>query len=217
MRNDRPRKNVRQKMSGYRLLRSLPDECARLAIFDPQYRAVLDKLKFGNEGERQKKRANLPQMTDGDIKLFVEQIQRVLKPSGYLAFWLDKFAIGSGHHLRYFDHCWSMRIVDLLCWETRRFGMGRRLRSATEYLLICQKEPTNAKETWSDHSMRDFWSEGAERARHPHAKPFELTKKIILTVTKAGDLVVDPCAGSYVALDACKETKRNFVGCDVRG
>lgn len=46
---------------GLELLRSTPDNYTKLVIFDPQYRQVLDHLKFGNEGERQKERAGLPQ------------------------------------------------------------------------------------------------------------------------------------------------------------
>jgi site-specific DNA-methyltransferase (adenine-specific) len=214
----KPQRNCRQRMDGYRMLRSLDDECARLAVVDPQYRGVLDKLNFGNEGEsRQKARADLPQMTDNDIALFVEQIERVLKPSGYLAMWTDKFSIASGHHLRYFRFCSWMRTVDLLCWETKRFGMGRRFRSATEYLLILQKEPGGAKETWHNNSIRDFWSEKSDRDAHVHAKPFELTKTLILATTKRGDLVVDPCAGSYIVLRACREIGREFLGCDLLG
>ena len=34
------------------LLRSLPNGSAALVCFDPQYRGVLDKLRFGNEGAR---------------------------------------------------------------------------------------------------------------------------------------------------------------------
>jgi hypothetical protein len=34
--------------------------CAPLVFFDPQYRGVLDMLKYGNEGARQKGRFNLP-------------------------------------------------------------------------------------------------------------------------------------------------------------
>lgn len=212
-------RNARNKMDGYRLLRSLEDESARLVIMDPQYRAVLDQMKLGNEGARQKKRADLPQMTDHDIALFVEQVERVLKPGGYLALWVDKFIIGSGHHLRYFRYCsgWQMRTVDLLCWGTERFGMGRRFRSATEYLLIAQKEPVNAKETWHNNSIRDLWSEKSDRDAHVHAKPLELTKTLIQAMTKKGDLVVDPAAGSYVSLRACRETGREFVGCDLVG
>lgn len=204
-------------MSGWTLLRSLEDECAALAVFDPQYRAVLDKLAFGNEGERQKKRAALAQMSDSDISLYAEQIERVLKPSGYMLFWLDKFSIGSGHHLKYLRHCEWMKIVDLLCWDTTRFGMGRRLRCTTEYLVVLQKMPTNARDTWSDHSIRDFCSEASDRDKHPHAKPLELTKRLITAATKPGQLVVDPCAGSFVVLDACEATGRQFVGCDLAG
>lgn len=204
-------------MDGYRLLRSLKNECAALVHFDPQYRAVLNKLSFGNEGQRQKARAELPQMSDHDIALFVEQAQRVLKPSGHLFLWLDKFAIGSGHHLRYFQFCSWLRLVDLLCWETRRFGMGRRLRCTTEYLLVVQKEPTRAKDIWRNNSIRDSWSEASDRDAHPHAKPPALLRKLIATVTHPGDLVVDPCAGSYVVLDVCRSLKRNFIGCDLMG
>lgn len=211
-------RNARQRMDGWKLLRALDDECARLVVMDPQYRAVLDKLNFGNEGAgRQKKRAALPQMTDHDISLFVEQIERVLKPSGYLALWLDKYSIASGHHLRYFQFCSWMRTVDLMCWGTDRFGMGRRLRSATEYLLIVQKEPGGAKETWHDNSIRDLQSEKSDRDAHPHAKPLGITKTLISAMTKRGDIVVDPCAGSYVVLRACRETGREFVGCDLLG
>ena len=38
------------------LLRGLTSGCTPLVFFDPQYRGVLDKLKFGNEGARQKGR-----------------------------------------------------------------------------------------------------------------------------------------------------------------
>lgn len=210
-------RNVRQKMSGYTMLRSLQDECAALAIFDPQYRAVLNKLKFGNEGARQKKRSELPQMSDYDISIFMQELERVLRPSGHIAFWMDKYTIASGHHLRYFQFCSWLRLVDMLCWDTQRFGMGRRLRCTTEYLLIIQKEPTRAKECWMDHSIRDSWSEASDREAHPHAKPAALTRRLILSTTRPGDLVVDPCAGSYMVLDVCKKTKRTFIGCDLIG
>lgn len=213
----RPQMNARQQMDGYRLLRSLKDESAALVILDPQYRAVLDKMKLGNEGARQKRRAELPQMSDHDITLFVEQAQRVLKPSGHLLMWVDKFIIASAHHLRYFNFTTWLRTVDLLCWETQRFGMGRRLRGATEYLLIVQKEPTRAKDIWKNNSIRDFCSEKSDRELHQHAKPIELTKTLILATTKRGDLVVDPCAGSYTTLRACRQIGRNFMGCDLIG
>ena len=45
--------NSAQKGDALALLRSLPNDCTPLVFFDPQYRGVMDKLKFGNEGARQ--------------------------------------------------------------------------------------------------------------------------------------------------------------------
>jgi site-specific DNA-methyltransferase (adenine-specific) len=55
--------NAVQHGDALTLLRSLPISCTPLVFFDPQYRGVMDKLKFGNEGARQKERFKLPPMT----------------------------------------------------------------------------------------------------------------------------------------------------------
>src|SRR5262249_54003606 len=53
-----------QRGDALALLRLLLEAYTPLVFFDPQHRAVLDKLKFGNEGARQKGRAGLPAMSD---------------------------------------------------------------------------------------------------------------------------------------------------------
>jgi site-specific DNA-methyltransferase (adenine-specific) len=193
----------------------LPARIARLVVFDPQYRTGLDKLKFGNEGERQKGRAALPQMDDDTIAFLLEEAERILHPSGHVAMWVDKFAIGSGQHLKYLRRCRDLRVVDLICWNKMDFGMGRRARCVSEYLVIIQKEPVRAKDVWIDHRLPDCWHEGRNPNRHPHAKPHVLTERIIRACTVKGDLVVDPCAGGYGTLDACQLTGREFIGCDI--
>jgi site-specific DNA-methyltransferase (adenine-specific) len=208
-------RNARNRMNGVQFLLSLRNEEARLAFLDPQYRSVLDQLAFGNEGTRQKERAKLPQMSDDDIAFFIEQIARVLKPSGHLLLWLDKFSIGSGHHLRYFFRTPNLQIVDLIHWNKMRFGMGRRARCVSEYLLIVQKRPVLAKSIWTDNSIRDSWAESVDPTIHPHAKPFALTERLIRATTAAGDLVIDPAAGGYGVLDVCRLTGRQFAGCDL--
>lgn len=208
-------RNVRNRISGVLFLRSLRDEEARLAIFDPQYRGIMDQMNYGNEGSRQIDRAKLPQMSDDDIAFFIEEIARVLKPSGHLMLWLDKFSIGSGHHLRYFFRTPMLQTVDLIHWNKLKFGMGRRARCVSEYLLVVQKRPIIAKGVWTDNAIRDSWVEAANPLIHPHAKPFALTERLIRATTKAGDLVIDPAAGGYGVLEACRLTKREFAGCDI--
>jgi DNA modification methylase len=33
--------------------------------------------------------------------------------------------------------------------------------------------------------------------------------------TNQGDLIVDPCAGSFVVLEVCQEANREFIGVDL--
>ncbi len=209
---DRPclaKPNCRNRLDGLVLLRSLDHASIPLVIFDPQYRDVLDKLSYGNEGARQKKRAVLPQMDYSLILDFMSEIARVLKPSGHLFMWCDKYMLCQGK----LNHV-QIPIVDLVTWKTGRFGMGYRTRRCSEYLLIMQKPPIRAKGVWADHGIRDCWDEKVEVSGHPHRKPMALQAALIAAVTQLGDTVVDPAAGSYSVMDAALSCERNFLGCD---
>ena len=207
--------NVRQKRDGVELLSEIGDRTVAAAFLDPQYRTVLDKLNFGNEGERQSARAKLRQQGDDEIAFMIEEINRVLQASGHLFLWVDKYCVSTGHHLRWLRRAKALSVVDLQAWNKMRPGMGRRFRCVTEYLVVVQKAPTRAKGIWHDHGIRDCWSEQSDRDVHPHAKPFVLTERLIRTVTKRGDLVLDPCAGGYGVLEACRASGRDFIGCDI--
>ncbi len=108
-------------------------------FFDPQYRGVLDKLKYGNEGKwRGKARCDLPQMDDDMIVHFISEIDRVLKPSGHLFMWSDKFNLCQGV-LKWFDNT-DLNLVDMITWDKMKMGMGYRTRRKSEYLIILQKK-----------------------------------------------------------------------------
>lgn len=208
------KRNERNKIDGLELLASVPAASAKLVFLDPQYRGVLDHQKYGNEGERQKGRAKLPQMTDDQIMKFVAAAARVLKPSGHLVLWADKFAIASCHHILWWDRVFTGP-VDKIIWNKIVPGMGRRARCYYEEALIFQKEPRRAKDIWTDRGIMDCWPESADRRTHPHAKPVQLIYRLIRATTKTGDLVIDPCAGGYGVLDACRTTGREFLGGDL--
>jgi site-specific DNA-methyltransferase (adenine-specific) len=207
-------RNIAQRGNALALLQSLPDCCTSLIFFDPQHRDVLDKLQYGNEGERQKGRAMLPAMTVEFIDACCRESMRVLRPSGYLMRWIDPFGLCTGQHLRVVDE--TCECVDLIAWDNLHQGMGYRSRRRGDYLLILQKPPKRAKSTWRDHKIPDRWPEKVDRKRypHPHAKPFELTRRLIGAVTQAGDLVIDPAAGSFVVMHAAQALGRDFIGCD---
>lgn len=214
--------NRRNKGDGLKLLHSLDDASIPLVMFDPQYRGVMDHLALGNEGARQGERLGLPQMPDDVIRAFAVQIARVLKPSGHVMMWVDKFILCNDPMDFYTDEVPEdgvnpLHTVDLITWDHGKFGMGFRTRRCGEYLWIAQKEPKRAKGVWTDHGIRDCWHEKVTNHDHVHRKPHELQKRLIMAVTKKGDTVVDPCAGSFSVLEAAADCGRNFLGCDLLG
>jgi site-specific DNA-methyltransferase (adenine-specific) len=209
--------DTRQQMDGFNLLSKLTSNSLPVVFFDPQYRSVLDKQSYGNEGERQKERAILPQMDIATIKAFLSQIERVLMPSGHLMLWVDKFIVCSG--MQELINGTNLQLVDMITWNKQRMGMGYRTRRVSEYLVILQKLPTRAKGIWSIHNIPDVWEEKVitSNGNHTHSKPVGLQERLIEAVTNKGDTVADPCAGSYSVLKACLNTGRHFVGCDIEG
>lgn len=207
--------NIRLKANGLELLQSLHTESIRVCFFDPQYRGVLDKLKYGNEGEKRgKKRSELPQMDENMIKSFLTEIERVLVPSGYLFLWIDKFHLVEGVKA-WFSKDSLLDTVDMIVWDKEKIGMGYRTRRRSEYLVVVQKVPRLAKNTWSLHTIPDVWAEKVIDKSHPHSKPILLQSELIKATTEEGDVVLDPAAGGFSVLMASKIAKRNFLGCDL--
>ena len=205
--------NVIQRGDALALLRFLPEAYTPLAFFDPQHRVVLDKLKFGNEGARQRGRFALPAMADEYFDSACLEIARVLRPSGYFMRWVDTFCLCEGHHLRIPHQL--IKPVDLIAWDNLRIGMGKRRRRRGDYLLVLQKPPLRAKGTRNDYNIASRWAEKVDRKTHPHIKPAGLIARLIGAVTAPGDLVVDPAAGSFIVMRVGNDMGRKFIGCDL--
>jgi site-specific DNA-methyltransferase (adenine-specific) len=91
------------------------------------------------------------------------------------------------------------------------------LRSNAEFYFLIQKYPQKGK-VFKNRSFGNVWEESVlspSKRKHPHQKPKELIKALILATTEKGDLIVDPCAGSFVVLEVCQELNRNFIGVDL--
>lgn len=107
---------------------------------------------------------------------------------------------------------------------------GTRFTNAHETLIWCSKSP-DAKYTFNydamkalneDLQMRSDWvipiCSGAERARvdgekaHSTQKPEALLHRVLLSSTKAGDVVLDPFFGSGTTGAVAKRLGRSFVG-----
>ena len=208
------KENSKNKIDGILLLNNLKNESIKVCFFDPQYRGVLDKLSYGNEGKgRGKERSSLPQMSTEIISNFLKKIEKALMPSGYLFLWVDKFHLVEGIKSWLSDNS-ELVPVDMIVWNKCKMGMGYRSRRISEYLIVLRKKPIKAKSTWAIHNIPDVWDEKVTKT-HPHTKPYNLQKKLILATTEENDYICDPAAGGYGILEICKETKRNFIGGDI--
>ncbi len=207
------KKNHKNKIDGLTLLQQLEKASIKTAFFDPQYRGILDKLGYGNEGEKRgRARSSLPQMNEDQIIHFIEHINRVLVPSGHLFLWVDKFHLCQGV-LDWFLNT-DLHLVDLITWDKEKIGMGYRTRRRSEYLVIFQKVPIRAKNVWKTHTIPDVWREKVIKT-HPHSKPISLQKELIKATSEEGDIILDPASGGYSVLEACRQTKRTFIGGDI--
>lgn len=207
--------NRRHQCDGLRLLEQMEPASVPLCIFDPQYRGILDKMQYGNEGvSRGRARSELPQMSDDTITKFIRGIANVLTPSGHLFLWVDKFHLCTG--VAEWLNDWGLEVVDLVTWNKGRMGMGYRTRRYAEHLVIAQKLPKRAKGVWQRHDIPDVWTESTDDwSGHSHAKPVILQGALIEAVTDPGDVILDPAAGSYSVLEAALGVGRQFLGCDI--
>lgn len=205
--------NYKNKIDGITLLKNIKSESIATTFFDPQYRGILDKLKYGNEGiSRGRSRCELQQMNETTIKQFINEINRTTKPSGHLFLWVDKYHLCTGV-LDWFIGT-DFKLVDMITWDKGKIGMGYRTRRKSEYFIIFQKEPIRVKGIWNLHNIPDVWDEKAEKV-HPHSKPIELQKQLILSTSCETDYICDPASGGYSVYEACKATGRAFIGGDI--
>ena len=217
------------KGNGITLLRTLPDNAVKTAFFDPQYPSGVDwKKERSRKSSVQKRRAELNQMSEDTIARFFRQLSRVIAPSGHVFLWVDNYHARNGitHWVANTDFV----VVDKIVWAkgmataeggvvrgSGKMGLGDRARRSSEELFVLQKVPTRAKDCWKRKNIRDVWMEKVNAKSHVHAKPMELQKALIEATTEPGDLVLDPCAGSFSVMDAALETGRRFIGCDLDG
>jgi site-specific DNA-methyltransferase (adenine-specific) len=208
--------NKELKLDCLELMKLIPDDSVTACFFDPQYRGGLDTINYGNETMRQVERSKLPSMSDEFIRSMLVEIERVLKPTGHLFLWSDSFTVASGLSSRWVGEvCSKSALVDLIVWNKMTFGMGYRSRRTCEYITVVQKLPKRVKDVWLDHSIPDIWPEKVSKKIHTHQKPYKLISRLVSSVTREHDVVLDPCAGSFIVAEICKELNRNFIATDI--
>ena len=222
-----------------KVLKKLPEESVDMIFMDPPYFLQLpnkklrrwtvktevdavndDWDKFGSFEEY-----------DKFIKNILTEIKRVMKPNAtiwVIATYHSIFRIGKIMQDLGF---WILNDVHWVKTNPMPNWLGVRFTNATETLIWAVKDKKAKKYTFNKEWAKKFgigkvganvWvlpiCNGKERLKdengkklHSTQKPIELLKRVILTSTKEGDVVLDPVAGVGTTGYVAKALNRNFI------
>lgn len=112
----------------------------------------------------------------------------------------------------FFARYTRFRLRGVLVWDKLYLGMGQPFRRRFECILVLEKGAPR----YRDRGLPDLLAVRRPQARvHPHEKPVELLKRLILTSTDPSGLVLDPFAGSGAGCVAARLAGRHFLGIEL--
>jgi len=222
-----------------KVLKKIDEEIFDMVFIDPPYFLQLSnkKLKRWNvntvvEGVNDEwdKFQSFEEYDDFIRKLLTE-VKRVMKPSGTI------WVIGTYHNIFRIGKImqdlgyWILNDVIWVKTNPMPNWLGVRFTNATETLIWAVKDKGVKDYTFNREYARRFgigkiganvWvlplCQGSERLKdengkklHSTQKPIELLKRVILTSTKEGDLILDPMAGTGTTGYVAKALRRDFV------
>jgi len=223
------------------LLNQLPENSVDMIFADPPYNLSnggftvhAGRMVSVNKGDWDKSRG-----FDNDYDFhyqWLEAAKRILKPQGTL--WVS----GTYHSIYQCGHALqslNYHILNDISWfkPNAAPNLSCRFFTASHETLIWARKEKKAKHTfnydemkggdWANDQlkkpglqMRSVWSiyppkrEEKKFGKHPTQKPLELLRRVVLSSTKKGDIILDPFAGSSTTGLAAVMHGRKFVGFD---
>jgi len=187
------------------LLRSMPSESVDHCITDPPYgvRSLYSVYDWGEDlGGQEPTKLQRATKHWQVHKPIYEQIRRVLKPNGNLAWssgmiYYPWFAQWFGPH----------RV-----WALSRFGATRQ---ASGHIWIVQDRERQAIRFPDRDGVIFYKSIPQLRDRHPCPKTIEEASFMVESLTRPNDIVIDPFCGLGSTLVACQRLGRRWIGCDL--
>jgi DNA modification methylase len=219
-------------------LKKFPDNSVDLIFADPPYNMQLknalyrpNNTKVDGVDDEWDKFASFTEY-DNFCRAWLKECRRILKDTGSM------WVIGSYHNIFRVGTTmldlgfWILNDVTWYKTNPMPNFLGTRFTNATETLVWCSKGEQYKKYTFNHKLMKKYnggkqmtsvWQIGLcigdERLKggdgkkaHSTQKPEELLKRVILSTTRQGDLVLDPFFGTGTTGAAAKKLKRDFIG-----
>jgi len=222
-----------------KVLKKLPEESVDMVFMDPPYFLQLPNKKLRRWTVKTEVDAvnddwdkfSSFEEYDAFIKSILTELKRVMKQNAtiwVIATYHSIFRIGKIMQDLGF---WILNDVHWIKTNPMPNWLGVRFTNATETLIWAVKDKKVKKYTFNKEWARRFgigkiganvWvfpiCSGKERLKdkngkklHSTQKPIELLKRVILTSTKEGDIILDPMAGVGTTGYVAKALNRNFI------
>lgn len=220
------------------ILKQIPDQSLDLIFADPPYNLQLQKELY-RPNQTKVEGVNdtwdkFESMQDYDLftKKWLTECHRVMKNTSTI------WVIGSYHNIFRVGTImldlgfWVLNDIQWYKTNPMPNFRGVRFTNATETLIWAKKSKHQKKYTFNyqvmkklnaDKQMTSVWKiplcTGLERIKnkegkkaHSTQKPEELLKRVILSSSNEGDLVLDPFLGSGTTSAMCRKLNRRSVG-----
>jgi DNA modification methylase len=219
-------------------LKKFPSDSIDLIFADPPYNMQLknalyrpNNTKVDGVDDEWDKFSSFSEY-DEFCAAWLSECRRIVKDTGSI------WVIGSYHNIFRVGAImlnlgfWILN--DIIWYKTNPMPnfLGTRFTNATETLLWCSKGERCKKYTFNHKTMKKYNGDkqmtsvwriglciGEERLKggdgkkaHSTQKPEELLKRVILSTTKQGGVVLDPFFGTGTTGAVAKKLKRQFIG-----
>lgn len=195
-------------------LPSLPEQCARVVIFDPPY-AVGTPVRGREDGAAGSVFGPFSFMSQA-----LAETHRVLVPGGIAAIFADWRRMPD---LLYMASTNGLRPTTQIAWVRRRPGTGGLLRASWDPITLVSRGVPDAIDRAAIRNVIEtddvdvVVADYPTKRSHPYGKPAAVYEHFLRRVCRAGDLVLDPFAGSCSSREAALSLGCRWQGCDIDG
>ena len=150
------------------------------------------------------------------MELFVKLYYKKLRKGGTCIIFFDLWKIG---FLKKLLEKYKFKQIRFIEWiKTNPIPLNQSvnyLSNAREIALVAVKGSKPTFNSKYDNGIYRFPIQGGKSRFHPTQKSIKLFEELINKHSNEGDVVLDTFLGGGTTITACKNTKRNFIGCEV--
>jgi DNA modification methylase len=195
------------------VMKTIEDNSIDAIITDPPYKVISGgQTKTANAFYKGKWKNNGKIFKHNEVDFnenFMCEMFRIMKEQSHIYFFTNLLNLNK--FLTLFEKS-EFYVHNLLVWEKKPVVNRWYLKNA-EYVIFAKKGKAKSINNKGSKTVHKF--DVPKNKVHPTQKPTDLIEYYINNSTNENDMVLDMFMGSGTTAVACKNTNRNFIGCEL--